>query len=168
MLQRKRAWDVMREDFPKADASVTLAEAGRILYEFMKKTPEMNVCIITGPRGQVVGAVSTWTMFRAVEHGIIKDSGLLRSAEQDWDRNFQRACTVCTHVGLEGVMDTDFAVLKPSDSLFTVLQAFLDKNRSYAVVEEGGKVIGLVLALDLYREFAREMVKTFSPDKTGD
>lgn len=165
MLQRKRAWDVMREDYPKAPSTVTLAEAGRILHEFMKKNPEMNVCLITGPRGQVLGAVSTWTMFRAVEKGILKDAKLSRSAAQDWDSNFQRACTVCTHVSLEGTMDTDFAVLKPGDSLLTVLQAFLDKNRSYAVVEEGGKAIGLVLAVDLYKEFAREMLKTFGPEK---
>lgn len=165
MLQRKRAWDVMREEFPRADESVTLAEAGKILYEAMKTTPEMNVCVITGPRGQLKGAVSTWTVFRAVEHGVIKDAKLMRSEETDWDRNFHRACTVCTHVGLEGVMDTGFAVLKPSDSMFTVLEAFLEKNRSYAVVEEGGKVIGLILALDLYKEFAREMVQTFGPER---
>jgi CBS domain-containing protein len=168
MLQRKRAWDVMREDFPKVPSTVTLAEAGRVLYDFMKKTPEMNVCLVTGPRGQILGAVSTWTMFRAVEHGVLKDAGVLRSGDQDWDRNFQRACTVSTHIGLEGVMDTDFAVLRPGDSLLTVLQAFLDKYRSYAVVEEGGKVIGLVLALDLYKEFAREMLKTFGPEKASE
>ena len=51
MLFRKRAWDLMREDFATVDESASLAEAVRALRESQKKAPENNVVLVMGKSG---------------------------------------------------------------------------------------------------------------------
>jgi CBS domain-containing protein len=54
-------------------------------------------------------------------------------------------------------MDRHVTVLRPDEPLPLVLEQIVQRGRSYAVVKEGPKVIGVVMITDLYREISGEM-----------
>jgi CBS domain-containing protein len=165
MLFRKRAWDLMREDFATVDESASLAEAVRALRESQKKTPENNVVLVLGQNGgkpgALKGAVSVWNILAALDESVLRDPELRVVEESDFDRAFARASAVCTHTPLSGHMEPDVPMLKPNDPLPVVLELFLRRKRGWAVVEENGKVLGVILVADLYRELSGDMVAAF-------
>lgn len=161
MLFRKRAWDLMREDFATVDETASLAEAVRSLRESQKKAPENNVVLVMGKGGALKGAVSIWNVLQATDECVLRDPELKLVRESDFDKTFARACAVCTHTGIASHMETEVPSLKPSDPLPVVLELFLRKRRGWAVVEENGKVLGVILVADLYREMSADMVAAF-------
>ncbi len=161
MLFRKRAWDLMRDDFATVDEGASLAVAVRALHESQKKSPENNVVLVLGPGGALKGAVSVWNVLAALDECVLRDPDLRIVRESDFDKTFSRACAVCAHTALEGHMEPDVPLLKPNDPLPVVLELFLRKRRGWAVVEENGKVLGVVLVADLYREVSADMAKAF-------
>lgn len=160
MLLRKRAWDIMREDFAIVKESASLAEVIRVLRESMKTDVELRAVVVTGANsGRYKGTISVWTVLKQVEKAVFKDSEVKLSGETDWDNIFERAMTVYTQTGIEELIETDVAMLKPGDPLLVVMETFLGKKRRrYAIVEEGGRAIGMVLAADLFRELSRDLV----------
>jgi CBS domain-containing protein len=161
MLFRKRAWDLMREDFATVKEGASLAEAVRALRESQKKSPENNVVLVLGPGGALKGAVSVWNILAALDECVLRDPELKIVRESDFDKTFARASAVCSHTALEGHMEADAPMLKPNDPLPVVLELFLRKRRGWAVVEENGKVLGVVLVTDLYRGVSEDMAKAF-------
>lgn len=164
MLFRKRAWDLMREDFSSVDESASLAEVVRVMRESQRTTPQNNVVLVMGlAEGKRVlkGAVSIWNVMKAVDECVLRDPALKIAKESDFDKTFARASAACTHTALAGHMEPDVPTLKPGDSLPTVLELFLRKRRGWAVVEENGKVLGVILVADLYGELTGDMVEAF-------
>ena len=165
MLFRKRAWDMMREEFAWVDESASLAEVVRALRDSQQATPENNVVLVLGKSGsetrKLKGAVSVWKVLEAVDECVLRDPELKVVEESDFDKTFARACAVCTHTSLDRHMEPDVPMLKPSDPLPVVLELFLRKRRGWAVVEENGKVLGVVLVADVYRELSRDMCGAF-------
>lgn len=161
MLLRKRAWDLMREEFPSVRETDTLAEAIRVLREAMKNHPENHTVVVLRKNGSFRGVVTIWNALRAVQNTVLRDDALKNVEDTDWDKAFARACAVCCQTSLTGHMEEDVAVLKPGDQLLTVLDQFLAKKRGYAMVEEGDRVIGVIYAGDLFREISADMVKGF-------
>jgi CBS domain-containing protein len=165
MLFRKRAWDLMREEFAWVDESASLAEVVRALRESQKANPENNVVLVLAKSGtesrKLKGAVSVWKVLEAVDECVLRDPELKVARESDFDKTFARASAVCIHTSLSGYMEADVPVLKPSDPLPVVLELFLRKRRGWAVVEENGKVLGVVLVADVYREVSADMVGAF-------
>ncbi|MHC1700466.1 MAG: CBS domain-containing protein [Humidesulfovibrio sp.] len=168
MLFRKRAWDLMREEYAWVDESASLAEAVRALRQSQKASPEDNVVLVLGrsPGGEtrrLKGAVSVWKVLEAVDECVLRDPELKVACETDFDKTFARACAVCIHTSLARYMEADVPVLKPGDPLPVVLELFLRKRRGWAVVEENGRVLGVVLVADVYRELSADMVGAFQP-----
>jgi CBS domain-containing protein len=164
MLFRKRAWDLMREDYAAVDETASLAEAVRALHESQKTAPENNVVLVLGKNGgkqTLKGAVSVWKILAALDEGVLRDPELKLAQESDFDHSFARASAVCTHTPLSGHLEPDVPTLKPNDPLPVVLELFLRRKRGWAVVEENGKVLGIVLVADLYRELSKDMVAAF-------
>jgi len=166
MLFRKRAWDMMREEFAWVDESASLAEVVRALRESQKLSPENNVVLVLaksadGETRKLKGAVSVWKVLQSMDECVLRDPELKVARESDFDKTFARACAVCTHTALDRHLEPDVPMLKPSDPLPVVLELFLRKRRGWAVVEENGKVLGIVLVADLYREIAQDMVVAF-------
>lgn len=161
MLFRKRAWDLMRDEFASVDESASLAEAVRALRESQKKSPENNVVLVLGKNGSkegvLKGAVSVWNVLAALDEYVLRDPELKVAHEGDFDKAFARASAVCTHTALSGHMETDIPSLKPTDPLPVVLELMLRKRRGWAVVTENGKVLGVILVADLYRELSADM-----------
>jgi len=165
MLFRKRAWDLMRDDFASVDESASLAEAVRTLRESQKKAPENNVVLVLGKNGPrenaLKGAVSIWTVLAALDECVLRDPELNMVEATDFDKTFARASAVCAHTALAGHMEPDVPMLKPNDPLPVVLELFLRKKRGWAVVVENGKVLGVVLVADVYRALSDDMVAAF-------
>jgi CBS domain. len=165
MLFRKRAWDLMREEFASVDENASLAQAVRALRESQKKTPENNVVLVLGKSGSregaLKGAISVWNVLAALDECVLRDPALKVAQEGDFDKTFARASAACTHTELTSHMEPDVPVLKPTDPLPVVLELFLRKKRGWAVVAENGKVLGIVLVADVYRAISDDMVAAF-------
>ena len=71
MLFRKRAWDLMREDFAWVDESASLAEAVRVMRQSQQATPENNVVLVMS-KGALKGAVSIWNVMKAVDALVLR------------------------------------------------------------------------------------------------
>lgn len=151
----------MREDFTKIDDSASLAEGIRVLRDSMKETPDNNVVVVLKKNGALRGVISIWTMLKAVEDKVMRDEDLSLTEETDWDRAFKRAGTACSASSLDDHIEEDVAILKPTDPMLVVLEIFRKKKRSWALVQEGGKIIGVVLLSDVYREMTRDLVSQF-------
>ncbi len=160
MLFRKRAWDLMREDFAWVDESASLAEAVRVMRQSQQTTPENNVVLVMS-KGALKGAVSIWNVMKAVDALVLRDPDLKIAKESDFDKTFARASAACTHTALAGHMEAEVPTLKPNDALPAIMDLFLRKRRGWAVVEENGKVLGVILVSDLYRELTTDMVEAF-------
>lgn len=160
MLFRKRAWDIMRDEFATVDEEASLAEAVRALRESQKKSPENNIVLVMGKSGGkevLKGAVSVWTVLAALDEKVLRDPELKVARESDFDKAFARASAVCTHTALAPHLEPDVPSLKPTDPLPVVLDLFMRRKRGWAVVQENGKVLGVILVADLYRELSADI-----------
>jgi CBS domain-containing protein len=165
MLFRKRAWDLMRDDYASVSETSSLAQAVRALRESQKKSPENNVVLVLGreggQEGVLKGAVSVWTVLAALDECVLRDPELKVVKESDFDKTFARASMACAHTSLASHMEPDVPTLKPNDPLPVVLELFLRKKRGWAAVVENGKVLGVVLVADVYAALADDMVRAF-------
>ncbi|XPV76824.1 MAG: HPP family protein [Desulfovibrio sp.] len=161
MLLRKRAWDMMRDEFATVAQDGTLADVISAVRESMKESPENHAIVVLGRNKKLKGIISIWSVLKAVEGTVLKDENLKLSEDTDWDKAFSRACKICTSMDVEDHMEIDVPRMKPNDPLLMVLETFLKTKKSWAVVEEGGRVIGMLYVGDVYRELSRDMVKAF-------
>lgn len=151
----------MNEDFSTIEDSASLAEAVLSLRDSMKEVPDNHVVVVKKKNGSLRGVVSIWTMLKAVEDLVLKDEDLTLTEETDWDRAFKRAGTACCSAALDGHIEEDVAILKPTDPMLVVLEIFRKKKRTWALVQEGGNIIGVVLLSEVYREVTRDLVQQF-------
>ena len=161
MLLRKRAWDMMREEFATVDQDGSLADVITAVRESMKESPENHAVVVLGRNKKFKGIISIWSVLKAVEGTVLKDENLKLSEDTDWDKAFARACKICTSTDLEDHLELNVPRVKPNDPLLMVLETFLKSKTSWAVVEEGSRVIGMLYVGDVYRDLSRDMVKAF-------
>jgi len=162
MMLRKRAWDMMRDDFPVIQDDASLAEAIRIMREAMIDAPDSQVVVVQNKGGKLVGAINLWQLFYAVKQSVLKDENLKSDGEVDWDQQFANACLICTQMRLEEHIIKDPPTLKPNEPILLVIETFLKTRRDWALVVEGDKVMGVVYVTDVYREMTRDMVTYFN------
>jgi len=140
-------------------------QVARALRESQQTSPENNVVLVLAKSGdgapKLKGAVSVWKVLEAMDECVLRDPELRVVEDSDFDQTFARACAVCTHTSLARHLESDVPMLKPGDPLPVVLELFLRKKRGWAVVEENGKVLGVVLVADVYREISRDMTRAF-------
>lgn len=165
MLFRQRAWDLMREDYAWVEESASLAEAAQALRASQQTSPENNVVLVlSAPAGgasggarRLKGAVSVWKVLQALDECALRDPDLKLLRATDFDKALARASAACAQTPLSGHLEPDVPVLAPGDPLPVVLELFLRQRRDWAVVEENGQVLGVVLVADLYRAVAGGM-----------
>ncbi len=159
MLFRKRMWDIMREEFAIVRQDASLAEAMREMNRQMEKTQECHVVLVQDAAGKPVGVLSMWSILRAMG-GVLEDRNTFKErGRYDAEELFSTACKVYASTPVHAVMDRKFPTVKPGEPALAVLEIFLDKGRSFVVVQEAGKVLGLVLASDLYLGVAGSVVE---------
>ena len=156
MLLRKRAWDIMRDEFPSVREDASVHDVVKVLSTSQDRFPDNNCVVVYSTKGEFRGVVSMWNLIHSMGPCLLKDMGL-DEREVNWDRAFERACRACAEDSITDYIQTDVPRIKPNDPLARILEIFLDYRRGRAVVEEGGKVIGMVLLADLYREIAGDV-----------
>lgn len=161
MMLRKRAWDMMRDEFPTVPDDASLAEAIRVMREAMVEAPDSQVVVVLNKGGKLAGTINLWKLFKAVKQSVLKDDNLKADGAVDWDQQFANACLICTQERLEKYLITDPPVLKPNDPILVVLDVFLKSRRDWALVVEADKVMGVVYVTDVYREMTRDMIHLF-------
>lgn len=162
MLLRKRAWDIVREEFPKLREDDSLAEAMRKLSSCVGPDGGGGAgclcALVYDERDMLRGALSVWDTVRFMEDSLLR-SGSLRGIEEDgFDRIYRNACKVAGSTKVRDVMDRDMTQVAPDDPLLVVLESFVKKGRSYAVVTEAGKVLGVIMINDVFREISGEII----------
>ncbi len=161
MMLRKRAWDMMRDDFPVVQEDASLAEAIRVMRKSMIDAPDSQVVVVRSKTGKLVGAINLWKLFKAVKKSVLKDENLKVAGDVDWDQQFANACLICTQMRLDDYLVKNPPILKPNEPILLVLDVFLKSRRDWALVVEGDRVMGIVYVTDVYREMTRDMVQVF-------
>lgn len=161
MMLRKRAWDMMRDEFPTVQEDASLAEAIRVMREAMKEAPDSQVLVVKNKGGKLVGTINLWKLFKAVKQSVLKDENLKQDGVVDWDQQFANACLICTQLRLNDYLIKNPPILKPNEPILLVLDTFLKSRRDWALVVEGDRVMGVVYVTDVYREMTRDMVQIF-------
>lgn len=151
MLLRKRVWDIMRDDFASVREDASLSDAIAALRDIRSRQSDMNFVLVFAKNEKFLGIVSMWNLLQGIGPCLLKGS-VLAGNEVDWDMVFTQACRSCATVRITDCLQHDIPVLNPNDPLARVLEVFLDYRRGRAVVEEGGKIIGLVTLADLFKE----------------
>jgi CBS domain-containing protein len=157
MLLRKRAWDIMREEYASVREDASLSEAIRALSESRKKQPDNAFVLVFAKNDHFLGILSMWNLIQGMGPCLLKGSAL-EGSDVDWDKAFGLACRNCAQVRIADCLQTDVPLLKPNDPLARVLEVFLDYRRGRAVVEEGGRIIGVVTLADLFTEIGDSLV----------
>lgn len=161
MMLRKRAWDMMRDEFPIVQNDASLAETIRVMRSSMVEAPDSQVVVVQNKGGKLVGAINLWKLFKAVKQSVLKDENLKNDGKVDWDQQFANACLICTQMRLDDYLIKNPPILKPNEPILLVLDTFLKSRRDWALVVEGERVMGVVYVTDVYREMTRDMVQVF-------
>ncbi|MFN2266955.1 MAG: HPP family protein [Desulfonatronovibrio sp.] len=153
MLYRKRAWDIMRSEFPMVNEEASIADVISAIETNISVYPDNNCAIVSGRDGKFVGVVSMWNIVKAMGPELLKNSSRGKG-EESFDKAFQLACQLGAQTGIRKIIQKDVPRIRPNDTLARIMEVFLDYRQGRAVVEEGGKVMGVVMLADVYREIA--------------
>ena len=156
MLVRKRVWDIMRSDFAVVREDASLSEAIGALRDIRGRQPDGSFVLVFSKSEKFLGILSMWNLIQGIGPCLLKGS-VLDGNEVDWDRAFSVACRSCAQVRITDCLQHDIPMLKPNDPLARVLEVFLDYRRGRAVVEEGGRIIGVVVLADLFQEIGAQL-----------
>ncbi|WP_028575591.1 CBS domain-containing protein [Desulfonatronovibrio hydrogenovorans] len=156
MLYRKRAWDMMHSEFAAVDEEATLSRVIQALEEVQAVSADNDCVIIMSREGRFVGIISIWDIIKAMGPVFLKKAA--RDMDQDsYERAFELACKIGGQAGIKKIIQKNVPRIRPNDTLARIMEVFLDYAQKRAVVEEGGKVMGIVTARDVYQEIARNV-----------
>lgn len=153
MLYRKRAWDIMRSEFPRVDEDASIAQVVKSLEKSLASFPDNDCVVVVSKEGKFLGVVSMWNIIRAMGPGLLKNAVKTRE-DENFEKGFELACQIGAQDGIKKILQKDVPVIRPNDTLARLMEVFLDYRQGWAVVEEGGKVMGIVMLADVYREIA--------------
>jgi len=155
MLLRDRAWDVMRTDMVMVKDGDSLREVAVALRQAMKEQPDRACAVVLSQEGEFRGVVTAWWLLLYLEQCALEDSLKLKEGTA-FESKFRTTCRKCYSRSAGQAVEIDVPVVKPQDPLFTVLEAMLTTRRRWAVVLEGGKVLGVIAAEDLFMQMRWE------------
>ncbi|MFP4316482.1 MAG: HPP family protein [Desulfovibrionales bacterium] len=155
MLMRKRAWDIMRDDFLRVDEDAELVDVVKTINRGIAKDPINNFVLVFSRDNEFRGVITMWNVLQALGPCLLQQIPLTGTV--DWDETFEEALRTCSSVDIKKIMQRDLPSLKPTEPLARIMEIFLDYRRGRAIVEEGGKVMGVVLLYDICREIGAEM-----------
>lgn len=156
MLLRKRAWDILRENFAAVREDATLADVVRALEEIRKTQPDTTFVLVFSHTDQFIGLISLWNLIEGIGPCLLQKAAG-EGPNIDWDKAFALACRNCVQIRALDCVQREVPKIKPNDPLARVLEVFLDYRRSRAVVEEGGRIIGVVTSADVLKEISKSI-----------
>lgn len=158
MLMRKRAWDIMRDDFTTVGEDAELVDVIRILHEGVRGDSDNHIAVVRNDRGEFKGVVTMWHVMRRLEECVFSDETLVDLSGQDWDKAFALACRSCAGRGIKKVLDKKVPKVLPNDPLITVVTEFLNHQRDWSLVCEADKVLGVIFKSDIFKEVSRDVL----------
>ncbi|MCL1916030.1 MAG: CBS domain-containing protein [Desulfovibrionaceae bacterium] len=151
MLMRKRAWDIVREDYVRVKRESSLVEVMRLLLDCLK-SGDGCLCALVFEGAHLLGAISVWDAVRFM-HATLRQAGLTREADEvDFEDLFRVACRVGADTKVTEIMDTAYTELSPDLPIPLIMEKFVKKGRDCAVVKEGARVLGVILIQDIFVE----------------
>jgi len=146
----------MREEYPSVTEDASLTSVIKALKESRKEYPDNNfVVVLSRDRKRFKGVLSMWNIVQAIGPCLLK-SVSMSDRDVNWDSAFKHACVTCSQVEIRDFMQVDVPRINPNEPLARVLEIFLDYRRGRAVVEDGDRILGVVLLADLYREISKD------------
>ncbi|MFI3271170.1 MAG: CBS domain-containing protein [Pseudomonadota bacterium] len=158
MLLRKRAWDIVREEYPTLQENDSLSVAVRKLNSCVGHACGCLCALVFDDEGHLKGSISIWDTMRFMEDKLTQRSAM-RGGEDGYDRVFHNACKLAGSTKVRDLMDREMTTLSPDDSLITILDKVVKKGRSYAVVKDASKVIGVIMISDIFNEISTDMLR---------
>lgn len=158
MLMRKRAWDLMRDDFTKVEESSGLIELVRSLNNAVGEDSDNHVALVYDEKGGFKGVITMWNVMRKLEQHVFSDEVLLAYTDGDWDKAFARACRAVVDKGVDDLLEDHPPIVLPNDPLVLVMESFLKHRRGWVLVMEGGKVLGVIFKSDIFKEVSRDVL----------
>ncbi|MCL1889856.1 MAG: CBS domain-containing protein [Desulfovibrionaceae bacterium] len=156
MLMRKRAWDIVREDYVRVERESSLVEVMRRLMDCLK-SGDGCLCALVFEGANLLGAVSIWEAIRFM-HATLRQAGLTREADEiDFEDLFRGACQVGADTKVTEIMDTAYTELSPDLPIPLIMEKFIKKGRDCAVVKEGTKVLGVIMIQDIFVELTESV-----------
>jgi CBS domain-containing protein len=141
----------MRTDFVSVRASESLRDAAVTLRKAMKDQPNRACAVALSDEGEFMGVVTAWWALLYMGKSALKES-LKPKEGREFEDKFKVACRKRFSERVGDALEKDVPVVKPQDPLVVVLLAMLESRRRWAVVMEGGKVLGVIAAEDLFMQ----------------
>ncbi len=151
MLLRERAWDVMRTDMATVSENMSLRDVARVLRSAMKERGHRACAVVLTEAGNFKGVVTAWWLLLYMEQHVLKDAPR-PGGGRDSDETLRTICRKCFSARAGDMVERDVPVVKPQDPMYVVLGVMLASRRRWAVVMEGGKVLGLIAAEDVFMQ----------------
>lgn len=158
MLMRKRAWDIMRDDFTTVGEGTGLMEIIRALRQGIELDSDNHIAVVLDAQGEYRGVLTMWKVMEKLEQCVFGDETLMNLKDQDWDKAFAVACRSCAARGIGDLLEAKVPVVLPNDPLITVVEEFLRHQRGWSLVKDGDIVLGVVFKSDIFREVSRDVL----------
>ncbi len=156
MLYRKRAWDIMRSEFPRVKEDAALSQVIEVLEKSLAHNPENNCLVVTTLENKFAGVITKWNIIQAMGPDLLKKTVKIKD-EENYEKAFKLACQLGGQSGIKKIIQKSIPRIRPNDTLSRIIEAFLDYGQEKAVVEEGEKIIGVVVLADVYKEIVRNI-----------
>ncbi len=156
MLYRKRAWDIMRSEFPKVKEDSPMSRVIEAMEESLTHNPDNCCVLVTNSENRLIGVITIWNILQAMGPDLLKSAAGTRD-EENYEKAFTLACQLGAQAGIKKIIRKDVPRIRPNDTLARIIEVFLDYGQGMAVVEEGDKIMGIVMSVDVYKEIARNI-----------
>ncbi|MBU1001994.1 MAG: CBS domain-containing protein [Proteobacteria bacterium] len=162
MLMRKRAWDIMRDDYTRVQEGSGLVDLIHKLKDAVADDADNHLAVVFDAAGKFKGVITMWNVMRKLEQSVFSEDMLLKYGDGDWDRAFTRACKACADKGIDDLLEENAPAVLPNDPLVLVVESFLKHRRGWALVREGDQVLGVVFKSDIFKEVSRDVLAQLS------
>lgn len=159
MILRKRAWDLMRQNFTRVTERTRLGDAIGRLRQSLRAEADNDLLVAVDDLDRLVGVVSIRRVMKDIESCILSDERVRDAEATNWDKAFGNACEECCLRRVGELLNRKPPTVKPGDPLLLVIDIMTRHDTRWAVVVEGEKPLGVVFVGDVFREIAREMAK---------
>ncbi|MBG0775061.1 MAG: CBS domain-containing protein [Desulfovibrionaceae bacterium] len=154
-MLRKRAWDIMHEDFITMTEEASVLDAMRGLAS---SPPGCLAVLVTAPDGTYKGTVSSWDMVRFVSTALQGADAYKDVDDEGFEAGVGAHCKKCGITGVSALINPKTPVARPGDPLLVLMEAMVKSGQRLAVVKEGDKVMGVISLTDVFKELAQGMV----------
>ncbi len=164
MKSELKVCDLMREEITTIHLDASIREAVEELSRLEQQTaagaiPEAQSLLVVDEEGNLQGLIAMLDILVGIEPSFLRESEHL--AQLSWDGLFEEMIAQAEKRTVAEAMTPvkQLEVVEPDDRLATVIELMVrERQRRLPVVDEEGKVVGMVRLYDVFHEVARVML----------